>query len=93
MTDYSDEQAASGIQKVFFFYDELDFRMLTDFVANPYEFMLFRPQKIVQQLKETEEHLFMTVFRFWMPYWIFASLCYIGICSVIINYIARNMTQ
>lgn len=39
------------------------------------------------------EHLFFTVFRFWMPYMIFASIVYLIICGVIINYIATNLTE
>ena len=34
----------------------------------------------------------MKVNEFWMPYCIFASLCYIGICSFVIDYMAKNLT-
>ena len=44
-------------------------------------------------MNEMEDHLFITVFRFWMPYLIAASLMYMIICGVIINYIATNMTK
>ena len=40
-----------------------------------------------------EEHLFLTVFQFWMPYLIAASAIYMIICWVIINKVATNMTK
>ena len=40
-----------------------------------------------------ESHLIVTIFGFWMPYLIAASAMYMIICSLIINYIAKNMTK
>ena len=40
-----------------------------------------------------EEHLFLTVFQFWMPYLIAASAIYMTICWVIIDKVATNMTK
>ena len=40
-----------------------------------------------------EEHLFLTVFQFWMPYLIAASAIYMTICWVIIDNKVYNVTK
>lgn len=62
-------------------------------VANTYQFFVFTRVAAIDSINSMLEHLFITVFRFWLPYLILASIMYLIICGVIINYIATNLTQ
>jgi len=88
-----DSEGSKKMQKVFFIFSQLAFDNLELFVANAFQLFIFRRYTAIESLNEMEDHLFMTVFRFWMPYLVVASMVYLVICGVIINYIASNMTK
>lgn len=39
------------------------------------------------------EHLYDTVALFWTPYFIFASIAYLLICGVVVDYLVKSMTE
>ena len=92
-TDDVELDGFDEIQKIFFIYSELDFEKLEGFEGNSLEFFIFNKHEGIVSVEEMREHLFITVFRFWMPYLIVASGCYLVICGLIIKYIAKNMTK
>ena len=86
---------ASGdpMQKVFFIFSSINFSSLSNLVAQPYQFYVYSRAESIENIQIMAEHLFITVFAFWMPYLIGASIIYMAICGVIIRYIATNMTK
>ena len=60
---------------------------------DPYQFLIFIRYDALEKIQIMEEHLFLTVFQFWMPYLIAASAIYMTICWVIIDKVATNMTK
>lgn len=62
-------------------------------LANGFQFFIFTRMQFLDSIGEMLDHLFITVFRFWMPYFIIASLMYLSICAYVINYIATNLTE
>ena len=85
-------------QKFFFIYSTINFDNWENFKfksakSNPYQFLVFNRYDSLQKIEIMEEHLFITVFRFWLPYLIAASAIYMIICWYIINKVATNMTK
>ena len=88
-----DPDQESKTQIVFFIFSDLVFNSLTDFAAASFQFFIFGHYEGIARINEMESHLIVTIFGFWMPYLIAASAMYMIICSLIINYIAKNMTK
>lgn len=98
-----DEQSTYGIQtekndkkmqKGFFIFSNLNFNNLEQFTAQQdYQFFIFNLYTELEKLDEMEDHLFITVFRFWFPYLILGSIMYLVIIRVLINYTATNLTN
>ena len=62
--------------------------------SKPYQFFIFtKYEELIENIDKVIDHLFITVFRFWMPALIGASLIYLAICGYIVNYIAASMTK
>ena len=82
--------------KFFFIYSKISFDNWDNFIftneTNPYQFIVFNSYDSLQKLIIMEEHLFITVFRFWLPYLIAASAVYMYICWFIIDKVATNLT-
>jgi len=72
----------------------LNFNNLEKFTAQQdYQFFIFNLYTELEKLDEMEDHLFITVFRFWFPYLILGSIMYLVIIRVLINYTATNLTN
>ena len=71
----------------------MNFEYWEDFLPKEYQFFVFDSFEAVENIGVMADHLFMTVFRFWMPYFIVASAMYLIICAFIIHYISVGMTQ
>lgn len=79
-------------QRVSFIFSYMDFTKI-GMLASGFQFFIFTRMQSIDSIGEMLDHLFITVFRFWMPYLIMASLMYLYICGIVINYIATNLTE
>ena len=76
---------------VFFIHKNLNFANV--YVHTPYHYFIFYPQiGIWSQLVVLKLMLFMHIFSFWIPYFIWAHFCYIVICIANIILIGGKMT-
>jgi len=64
-----------------------------DLISEPFQFFIFTRYEQIDNINVMADHLFITVFRFWMPYLIIASLIYLAICGLIIDSVAESMTR
>jgi len=81
------------MQRVYFIFSEMGFDKL-GLNSMPYQFFIFsKYEELIENIDKVIDHLFMTVFRFWMPCLIAASLIYLAICGYIVHYIAASMTR
>ena len=84
----------SEMQRSFFVFSDIKFRKIDDFEPqSAYQFFILNKYTELEKLDEMESHLFITVFRFWMPYMIFATVVYLVIIRYFIDYVAQNMTR
>lgn len=90
---YDDKVDENELEKVFFIYSDMDFTRWDDFIANNYQFFIFNRFQEIEDIFVMQEHLFVTVFQFWMPYFIAASVMYMVICAILIRYLAEDMTK
>ena len=80
------------IDGVFFVYKSLN---LNDIYADePYDYFIFFPQiGLWSNVVVLKVMLYLHIFSFWFPYFIFANFCYIVICVVNIQLIGGKMTR
>ena len=90
---YESNSGTEAQQKAFFISENLHLNDLEGLKSGNYDYTVFKRYQAIEKVDRTSQHLFVTVFRFWMPYLIFASAVYIVICGVIISYIAKNITK
>lgn len=81
------------MQKVFFILSQINLSQIGVDVVDSYQFFVFNKYEAIEKIDLMGDHLFLTVYGFWMPYLIVASGVYMLICGIIINYIATNMTK
>ncbi len=82
------------MQKGIFIFSDINFNVLENFIPqSDYQFFIFNTFAELERLDEMESHLFITVFRFWSPYLVMATLIYLYIIRFAIDLVAKNMTK
>lgn len=82
------------MQKGIFIFSDINFNVLENFIPqSDYQFFIFNTFAELERLEEMKSHLFITVFRFWSPYLVIATLIYLYIIRFAIDLVAKNMTK
>ena len=80
---------------MFFLFSEISaFKNNTEIVPNQYEYYLFFPAlEIDSAVIEIEKHVFLAVYLYWLPFFLFASAVYLMICTILVSIVSRQMVR
>ena len=70
------------------------FKSNPQIAPNQYEYYLFFPAlEIDSAVIEIEKHVFLAVYLYWLPFFLFASCVYLMICYILVSIVTRQMVR